>query len=288
MNLVSIIIPAYNAEKYISTTINSVIQQVYNNWELIIINDGSTDKTEDVVKNFLHDKRIKYYYQNNTGVCGARNKGIEYSQGDFIAFLDADDAWLPENLEKKINALVNHSEIDWVFSDMFNADENLVKTGVVQVGTDNKILESILLWERAIVPGICSNLVIRKKCILSGICFDRALSTSADQDFCLQLAAKYTGKRISEPLFYYRILPESMSRNLATVEHDSIFVYKKAQQNKLFRSFAFQKKCFSNLYLILAGNWWVNGRNKLRGIYFIILALINYPPILGKLIKKFI
>jgi glycosyltransferase involved in cell wall biosynthesis len=103
--LISVIMPAYNVEKYIGATIESVLNQTYQNWELIIINDGSTDDTADVAKKMAEkEPRIKLYSQENGGVSRARNKGLTLAQGDYIAFLDADDLWKPEFLEKLINA----------------------------------------------------------------------------------------------------------------------------------------------------------------------------------------
>jgi glycosyltransferase involved in cell wall biosynthesis len=283
---VSIIVPAYNAEKYIAQTIQSVFEQTYTDWELIIIDDGSIDKTAIIIKEFLTDDRIKYFHQKNRGVSAARNTCIEHSNGKYIAFLDADDVWEPMNLEKKISFLENNTEFDWIFSNMYYADEKLNKIGIAPAGTDKNILEKILLWEGEVVPGPCSNLVIRRKCIEHGISFDANLTTAADQDYCIQLAKLFRGKHIPEALWCYRIIPTSMSRNLAAMEHDHIYVYKKASRLNLFKSYGFRHKCFSNLYLILAGSWWVNGNNKFRGIKFICLALLVYPPNFIKLIKK--
>ena len=84
--------PAYNAESTIFESIKSVLNQTYQDWELIIINDGSIDKTESIVKN-IFDKRISYYYQTNSGVSAARNFGLTVCNGDYIAFLDSDDCW---------------------------------------------------------------------------------------------------------------------------------------------------------------------------------------------------
>ena len=89
-NLVSIIMPAYNVEKHIASSISSVLNQSYNNWELIIINDGSTDETEQTIKLFK-DKRIKYFKKQNGGVSSARNLALIKMQGDYFCFLDADD-----------------------------------------------------------------------------------------------------------------------------------------------------------------------------------------------------
>ena len=284
----SIIIPAYNAGKFIAETIHSVINQTYNNWELIIIDDGATDNTKNVVALFLSDNRIKYFYQKNAGVSAARNKGLEMVTGDYIAFLDADDVWEPENIEKKIKMLVDFPDVDWVYSDMFEAGEKMNKVKVAAIGRDDNILENILLWEGEVVPGPCSNLVVRRKCITNGVKFDTHLSTAADQDFCLQLAKSYKGKRIGEALWSYRILSTSMSRNIKTMQKDHIYVYRKARKDNMFQSFWFQQKCFSNLFIILAGSWWVWGQNKWRGIFFLFLSILYFPPNIKKIAKKLI
>lgn len=101
-NLVSIIMPAFNNAGYICESIDSVLAQTYTDWELWVVDDGSTDNTADVVKKFK-DRRIHYVKQaKNKGVAAARNLGIEKSQGRFLAFLDSDDIWLPEKLEKQL------------------------------------------------------------------------------------------------------------------------------------------------------------------------------------------
>ncbi|WP_337366013.1 glycosyltransferase family 2 protein [Phascolarctobacterium sp.] len=103
-DLVSIIMPAYNAEKYIEEAIQSVLKQTYTNWELIIVNDNSSDDTEKIIKKYKEqDKDIKLYsLPENQGVANARNIAIRNADGRYIAFLDSDDMWLPEKLEKQI------------------------------------------------------------------------------------------------------------------------------------------------------------------------------------------
>lgn len=100
--LVSIIMPSWNTEKFIAESIQSVINQTYTNWELIIVDDCSTDHTDDVVASF-HDDRIRYYHnQKNSGAALTRNKALREARGEWIAFLDSDDLWMPEKLEHQI------------------------------------------------------------------------------------------------------------------------------------------------------------------------------------------
>ena len=274
--MVSVIIPAYNAEKYLSETIQSVINQTYTDWELILVDDGSSDNTRKIAEKFTEkNNRIKYIYQTNSGVSTARNEGLKIIKGEFICFLDADDLWLPNNLKSRIEFLSKNKNIDWIFGDLTLINEKGVFLDEVITGEDSPALESLLLWNGNIITAP-SGITIRKKC-LPHVSFDVNLSTAADQDFAIQLASKYIGKHFPEATVLYRVLPNSMSRNIRVMEMDHLLVFKKAKNKKLFKSFYFKQKCFSNLYWILAGSWWKNGNNKPRGIYFMLLALIANP-----------
>ena len=115
MDLVSIIMPAYNSEKFITEAIESVLNQKHTNWELIIINDGSTDNTINKVEQFTRDKRIRLLNIENSGVSFARNLGIKTSKGKYISFLDSDDIWDSSFLFENLNVLKN-SDVCLVFS----------------------------------------------------------------------------------------------------------------------------------------------------------------------------
>lgn len=122
MGLVSIIMPSYNTAQYIEQSIKSVIAQTYKNWELVVVDDCSTDNTDEIVEQFLTDKRIKYLKnEHNSGAAVSRNRALREAKGKWIAFLDSDDLWMPEKLiwqikfMKKNNfyfSYTNYSEID--------------------------------------------------------------------------------------------------------------------------------------------------------------------------------
>ncbi|MEM3714769.1 MAG: glycosyltransferase family 2 protein [Nitrososphaeria archaeon] len=105
--LVSVIMPAYNAERYIKTAIESVLSQTYKNLELIIVNDGSTDGTENIIKSFSDSRIVYIKHESNLGVAEARNSAFKVAKGKFGALIDADDAWLPERLEKMLDVLTD-------------------------------------------------------------------------------------------------------------------------------------------------------------------------------------
>jgi len=113
--LVSVILPVYNAEDYISDAIQSVLNQTYTDWELIVVDDGSTDQTKKVINPFLEDDRIRYFYQENGGQGSARNKGIERAKGIYLALLDADDVWKDDKLQSQLNIILRE-DASLVFS----------------------------------------------------------------------------------------------------------------------------------------------------------------------------
>lgn len=121
--LVSIIVPMYNARAFVSETIESVLKQTYTNWELILIDDGSTDDTAAVVKPYLTDPRIHYHYQQNGGIGNARNNAISKSSGVYIAPLDADDLWDPDKLSVQVD-VINETDAAAVFCKVRRIDEN--------------------------------------------------------------------------------------------------------------------------------------------------------------------
>ncbi len=246
--LVSVVIPCYNGEKYIGQTLDSVLNQNYQLFEVIVVIDGATDDSEKIARQYAEkDERIKVCTQLNNGVSLTRNEGIQKSNGEFIAFLDADDAWGIDNIEKKVRVLNEDSRVSWVYSDMYLTDGELKITEVVEGGDDTDLLNSLLSRKGDVIHAPSNIVVRREDLIRTGVEFDVKLSTSADWDFCIQLAAKkLKGKRIPEPLWLYRILENSMSRNFASLEHDNIYVHKKASKDRLFSSFSFRQQCFSN------------------------------------------
>ena len=128
-DLVSIIMPSYNTAQYISQSIQSVLAQTYLNWELIIVDDCSTDNTENVVSVFLNDNRIKFLKnERNSGAAVSRNRALREARGKWIAFLDSDDLWEPEKLKKQIAFMENH-EYHFSYTNYIEIDEESVPNG---------------------------------------------------------------------------------------------------------------------------------------------------------------
>ena len=168
MKKVSVIIPVYGVEKYIAATVQSVLEQTYKEFELLIIDDGSPDQSVEVCQQFLTDSRVRIIRQENRGVCAARNTGIRHAQGEYLAFLDGDDLWLPEKLEKHFNHLENSSNVGVSFSRSAFIDEAGQSLGIYQMPKLKEITPAIILCRNPIGNG--SAPVIRREA-LTGIRF---------------------------------------------------------------------------------------------------------------------
>lgn len=121
-NMVSVIIPTYNRAHCITDAVESVLNQTYKNYEIIVVDDGSTDGTQNLLNLYL--SKIKYIYQKNSGVSSARNKGIREAKGEYIAFLDSDDYWEPYKLELQVNCIEYLKDIDLIYTNFSIFDDN--------------------------------------------------------------------------------------------------------------------------------------------------------------------
>ena len=205
--LVSIVMPAYNCGKYIKESIQSVIDQTYRNWELIIIDDNSTDNTKEIIASFK-DTRIKYHRNsNNYGVAKARNKGINISGGVFIAFLDSDDYWKNTKLYKQIN--LTKKGYDFIFTGSGYTDEEGREYGYV-LTVPEKINKNELLKQNLIS---CSSVLISKN-LLKDNYFVEETKYMIHEDYVLWLTILDKiefAYSINEPLLIYRIRGNSKS-----------------------------------------------------------------------------
>ncbi len=210
--LISIIIPAYNAEKYITQALESALEQTYTNIEIIIVDDGSTDTTAEIIKEkYQNDARVKLISQKNAGVAVVRNNGIRVAQGEYIAFLDADDYYLPTKIEREIEFLQNHPEFDITYCNMKHFyDDN---TGVLyqhQGGRPSgNVFENLLDG----FFGQLNTVLIPKKIFEDIGMFDERFRDSEEWDLFLRFAkAGCTFGFLDEDLVRIRINRSSLSR----------------------------------------------------------------------------
>jgi glycosyltransferase involved in cell wall biosynthesis len=215
MPLISIITPAYNASKFIAQTIKCVLEQTYTNWEMIIVDDGSTDETALEIKPFLVDKRIKYFYQENGKQSKARNHALHYAKGEYIAFLDADDLWVANKLEIQIKVL-EENNVDLVYSQGYVFTDSFENTTLVNttVGrSTNNFLGQLITANR--IP-ILSVLLKSEKLKEVGN-FNEHPKIQNAEDFHLWMTLADNGCTfygMKERLFYYRRYANQSSNDL--------------------------------------------------------------------------
>ncbi|MGO7154570.1 glycosyltransferase family 2 protein [Rhizobium leguminosarum] len=216
--LVSVVIPAFNACRYIERTLRSAGRQTYRNLEIIVVNDGSTDDTARVVEQVaLADSRIRLLSTPNRGVAAARNTGIREAAGRFVAFLDADDLWHHTKIEKQVNAL-NRLTPQWaavyVLHYIINSDDEILRSCRPDVAR-GYIFARHLTFKYV---GNGSALLVRRDVALEIGGFDSSYAAAGiggceDLDFELKLAARYQIEVIPERLVGYRQYPGNMSSN---------------------------------------------------------------------------
>lgn len=209
--LASIVMAAYNAADFIGEAIESVLNQSYPNFELIIVNDGSKDNTEEIITRHLKNEKIKYISQPNAGQTVAKNNGIKRASGEIIGFCDADDYWHPQKLEKQLAILMTDSKIGVVYSDIqaINQQGEIIKENETLAGKQGSILKD-LLFDNFIPFG---STIFRVECIKEHGAFNESYRMGIDWDLWLRFSTTWDFAFSTEKLYFYREWEGQMSRN---------------------------------------------------------------------------
>lgn len=226
MPRVSIIIPTYNCERFLVRAVDTALAQSYTDHEIIVVDDGSTDGTAELITQY--EGRIRYYRQLNRGVSAARNLALEYSTGEFIAYLDADDMWYPHKLETQIAFLDSHKECGFVHTEVSVIDE------------DDKILHVCFNQEtqRSVPQGNCLTALLsrchiqtltvmeRRQCLDRIGGFDERLPIAQDYHHWIKVVGGgYAIGYIAEPLGKYRWRRGSLMTNQTRLLEDLVLIY---------------------------------------------------------------
>lgn len=206
MPKVSVIIPAYNCERFVSVAIDSVLAQSYDDYEIIVVNDGSTDSTCKILSGY--SSKIKVIDQPNGGPAEARNTGVKHSGGEYLAFLDQDDAWLPDKLKMQVELLEKNAETALAYTDTYVLSDKAfesecsmsLRTFRMRRPRRGRVLEYLLIEN--FIP--TSSVMVRKKSILRAGTFDPSVVPSEDYDMWLRIAAEHEIDYLDVPLVKYR------------------------------------------------------------------------------------
>ncbi|NJP08247.1 MAG: glycosyltransferase family 2 protein [Leptolyngbyaceae cyanobacterium RU_5_1] len=235
--LVSVVIPAYNAEDFIERTLRSVLAQTYRNIEVLVVDDGSTDRTAAIVRRIANqDSRVRLLQQVNIGVAAARNLAIQHASGEFIAPIDADDIWYPKNLEKQVNcALEGGSLVGVVYSWSVCIDETDALLGGIRAFSIEGNVFLTLLCHNFL--GNASASLIRRSCLEQIGTYNTKLRLQnaqgcEDWDLYLRIAEHYQFRVVPEFLIGYRKLTNSMSRDYTAMANSYCLVLQAVQQQR--------------------------------------------------------
>ncbi|CAD5937884.1 glycosyltransferase [Planktothrix agardhii] len=248
MPLISVIIPAYNAEKTIEETIYSVLNQTFFDLELIVINDGSKDSTLEIISKFT-EPRLKVFSYPNSGANYARNRGLEKASGEYISFIDADDLWTPDKLELQLKALQENPEAKVAYSWTNCIDESskfLRQGGRVIINGDAYLH---LLVANFLENG--SNPLIHRDAFATVGKFDESLEAGQDHDMWLRLAKHYQYIGVPKAQILYRQSSNSMSANVWRLEKASTGVTKREFSQAPASIQYLRKRSLANTYKYL-------------------------------------
>jgi glycosyltransferase involved in cell wall biosynthesis len=261
--LVSVVIPTYNREYIISEAINSVLNQTYQNFEILVVDDGSTDKTKEVVEN-IKDPRIRYICQHNAGPSAARNNGIRNAKGDWIAFLDSDDIWLPEKLGKQIE-VINSSDdrlgivTCWSLNCYYKNNLPVEEVNISIATNSQEFIRGLILDPSSVITGT-NTIIIRKTSFEKVGLFNEDVRAYEDWDVWFRVATNYDFKCVNEVLAHNRTTNGSLSlsTNLDEVKKG----YLNFLQN-LFNETACNHNILSLKELSYSNAYWYIGRRSL-------------------------
>lgn len=275
---ISVVIPAYNYGRFIGAAIESVLSQTYPAAEVLVIDNGSTDNTEEVVATF--GDAVRYFYEDNLGVSVARNLGVDRSTGDLIAFLDADDYWEPTCLERAVAKFELGDDIGLVHWGLREFDSSTGETIRFYLeGADENVAENLLVWEGPTIAGHGAVIVTRDAFFDAGG-FDTETEPSEDWDFCYRLTRQHNVAFVPEPLVNYRAHPTSAHRDIRKFERGMERFFEKAFSTDDESVLALRRKAYGNFHSVMAGSYFHVGEYW-RSISHALRSVIMRPSKIG-------
>ena len=274
--LVSVIIPCYNSSEFIEKAIQSAITQDYPNKEVIVINDGSTDDSLKKIQGF---QQVHVINQENRGVSNARNEGIKKAKGKYIAFLDADDEFLPQNLSKKVRELEDKPNHVLVHS-----PEEIRKKGKkmgTSTGKGGPVTKDLLLLEQTVIHSP-SSVLLRREVLSQAGDFDEKLSTSADWDLWLRLSAIGSFSYIEEVLSIYNLHENQMHLNVDTMAGDMNHALEKAMKSGIISTKRDYNRYRSNLHLTIAASYYGDSKRPIPALRYSLSSFFASPSVFWK------
>jgi glycosyltransferase involved in cell wall biosynthesis len=213
MPLVDIIIPSYNAAKFLPAAIESVLAQTFGDWRIVLVDDGSTDDTAEVVAGFAErlGERLKYIKKDNGGLPAARNTAIANSSAEFLALLDADDVWLPDRLAESMKSFEGRPQVGLSYGLISRIDQNgvVLDTFAGNARFAEGRIAPYIYMRKVQLP--CPTMTFRRACVDEVGVFDETMRATEDRDLWVRIALRYEVAVVPKVIAYYRSSSESMS-----------------------------------------------------------------------------
>ncbi len=257
--VISVVIPTYNYGRFIGEAMESVLDQTLTPGEIVVVDDGSTDETEAVVREF--GERVRYVRQENRGVSEARNRGVAETTGEWIAFLDADDTWEPTKLETQAARFAADEKIGLVHCGMREFDTVTGSTINLRLdGDEGQVADDLLLWERPVVNVSGSAVMVRRKAFVEAGGFDPRMKCGEDWDLCYRISRRYKVGFVAEPLVNYRSHRAAAHHNVDNMERGMGMFYEKAFATGDPGVMRLKRRAYGNYHRVLAGSYLHAGR----------------------------
>ena len=257
---ISVVIPAYNAGHTLSAALDSVLAQTHPPDEVIVVDDGSTDATATIAG--AYGSPVRCMSLTNSGVARARNAGIAAARGDLVAFLDADDVWLPEKLARQTELMDARPDVGLCFTAVKRADENLVPIEILPARDYEDFCEALLLFSN-VVQTSSSTSVVRRDLLAHCGGYDPRFSQCADWDLAIRLSLLTTFAPIDEPLVIYRASPTNMSSDIRLLEKDTFAVLDAFYARDAAAPYRpLRARVYANHWLIVSGSYLHAGHRR--------------------------
>jgi glycosyltransferase involved in cell wall biosynthesis len=272
--LVSVVVPAYNSMQFLPRTIKSVRDQTFENFEILVVDDGSSDGTRNYICNYP-DARLIPIVQENCGVSSARNAGIKASRGKYVALLDADDLWRPQKLERQVRQMEADPEIGLTHTGISYIDEYSQEFQPSLGVSGQGMIRKTMLIKRPIRCGSTS--LIRRSCFDQVGLFSEDLPCQEDWDMWLRISEKFKIAVINEPLTQYRQHRDNMTKRFLDIMPASRTVIERAFERMPERNITLKPRTYGSAYMFAAWRaFYVNERRVARR--FQQSAWSSWPP----------
>lgn len=252
----SVVVIAHNCAEYLSHAVQSVLEQTWARLELIIVDDGSTDATGDVARR-VSDPRVTYVRQANKGPNAARNEGIRLARGEFIAFLDCDDWWTPEKLEKQLAKAIGHAEVGLIYSLAIRVDSSGKETDRFDSIVEGRVLDRLLRGNS--IAGSASSAMVTRRAIDAVGTFDESLHFGEDWEYWIRIASQFQVACVPDFDVYLLDRARSQGKNAQAVRRDSLRVIRTSLDRYAPSRPFFRRAVLAQVHYVASYNFWAAG-----------------------------